>query len=419
MSKKIIKANSTIETPQSVLDSAYEFLDNYTPLEVLVSGSIILFYDEKSNSFYFNAHLKSRDIVDSMDFEASLDGPDEDDDIYKLNRDIAENEVAYQLMVSDAKEGRSFEDIVVEYDSSYNSSKPIKIYGGQHRIKAIQSSKEEKPDIYHGFRIYFDLDRHQKVEIATINNTSIAVSNDLLDRMREQMIGGELREFFQLIGLLNKGQDFADKRNPVIPTVRVARTLILNYYRGKQAKNSDFHQPVVCKTGGIDEDYMKIRNKINWNDNDLIKMGSQFAKLHKLQREKVLNRKNDNYNEFARKAISLAVVASWSYCAGLYSRNINKLNVLYGLTDNLRKNEDPLNAKALSEARLKGTDPDTYRGLGARISSNDLGRMLEVFEILINNASDKKITLKLANAAIRSYEAKKASYDAKKALDNI
>lgn len=419
MDKKIIQANSAITPGDSVLEIANEFLDNFKPLEIEVSNSATLFHDEKSNSFYFNVHLKADDIVESVDFEASLDGPDEEDDIYKLNRDIAENEVAYQLMVADAKGGRSFEDIVVEFDTSYNPSKPIKIYGGQHRIKAIQSAVEDKPETYHGFRIYFNLDRHQKVEIATVNNTSIAVSNDLLDRMREQMIGGELRDYFQKIGMLEDGQDFADKRHPVIPNVRVARTLVLNYFKGKNADSSEFHVPVVCKTGGLDEDYLELRNRIDWDDSDFIKMGKEYSKLHKIQREKVTGRDRDSYNEYARKAISLAVVSAWSYCAGIYSGDEEKLSILYGLTDDLRENEDPLNAKALSEARLKGIDPDTYRGLGARISSNELGRMLEVFQVLINKASEKKITLKMANASIRSYEAKKTAYEAEKALDKI
>jgi hypothetical protein len=81
--------------------------------------------------------------------------------------------------------------------------------------------------------------------------------------------------------------------------------------------------------------------------------------------------------------------------------------------------EDPLNAKALSLARLKGTDPDTYRGLGTRSSPKELGRMLEVFLVLATKASKKKITKELANAAIQSYEAKRAVYEADKVLGRI
>ena len=79
---------------------------------------------------------------------------------------------------------------------------------------------------------------------------------------------------------------------------------------------------------------------------------------------------------------------------------------------------DPLNAKALSQARLKGTDPDTYRGLGTRNSSKELGRMLEVFLVVAQKNKDK-ITKELANAAIQSYEAKRAVHEADKVLRKI
>ena len=68
---------------------------------------------------------------------------------------------------------------------------------------------------------------------------------------------------------------------------------------------------------------------------------------------------------------------------------------------------------------MKGTDADTYRGLGTRSSSNELGRMLEVFLVLCTKAAQKRITQKLANAAIQSYEAKKAVQAANKAIGKI
>ncbi|MBA7708777.1 hypothetical protein ES703_117681 [subsurface metagenome] len=80
---------------------------------------------------------------------------------------------------------------------------------------------------------------------------------------------------------------------------------------------------------------------------------------------------------------------------------------------------DPLNVRALLNARLKGVDPDTYRGLGARINNVELGRMLEVFLLQATKAKQRGISQKLANAAIKSYEAKKAKRDADMALRGI
>lgn len=403
---------------EEIMNSLNDFFKEFDPFEIIMGNKLFLYYDKKSDAYYVKCNLKASDIINKTDFEASLDGTTEDE-LYKLNREITENEGAFEIMVTDAILGRSFEDIVVEYDTSYNIETPLKIYGGQHRIKAIQKASAEQPDIFHGFRIYIELTKDQKVEIATVNNTSIVVSNDLLDRMREQMIGSELRNFCQTIGLLSAGQDFADKRDPIILTVRIARTLIVNYINGLKAIKEDFPQPMVCKSGGLDNTYMTIRKDIKWDDPHLIEMGKNYSKLHKVQREKVNSRKKNNYGEFARKAISLAVVSGWAYAAGRYQKQPNKLKALYDLPDNVAESDDdPLNAKALSDARLKGVDPDTYRGLGTRSNTGELGRMLELFTVLIEKER-KTISLRLANAAIQSYEAKKSAYAAQQVLDKI
>ena len=147
-------------------------------------------------------------------------------------------------------------------------------------------------------------------------------------------------------------------------------------------------------------------------------MGRQFARLHNKQRETVTGRDTDSNAEYARKALSLTVVASWAYAAGYFQRKPDYLQNLYTLPDNVTSNNDPLNAKALSQARHKGIDPDPYRGLGTRSGVKELGRMLEVFLVLADK-NKKTITKELANAAIQSYEAKRAVHDAQKVLGRI
>jgi len=204
-----------------------------------------------------------------------------------------------------------------------------------------------------------------------------------------------------------------------IPTVRIARTLLVNFYLGKDSKEDDFHVPIVCSSGpGIDENYKNLRDNIDWSDKTLQTMGRQFARVHKLQRDRVLGRDRDKYIEFANKAMHPCVTASWAYTAGFLQCNPKALNNHYALAD-LDPTGDPLSAKALLNARLKGVDPDTYRGLGARINNVELGRMLEVFLLQATKATQRGITQKLANAAIKSYEAKKAKCEADKALKGI
>jgi hypothetical protein len=417
MSQKVIVA-AGLTPPSIVIERVQEFLDVFKPYETAAGAGLNLFCDQKSGTYYLTCHLTGAALAQACDTEASLDAEDEDE-IYKLNREIQEDPAAFQLMQKDAVDGRSFEDIVLEYDTTYRPKKPLKVYGGQHRLTAIARAEKEKGSILHGIRIYFGLTRDQKVEIATINNTAIAVPNDLLDRMREQLLGSELRDWCQTVGLLDKGQDFADKRTPDTPTVRLARTLIVNFYLGKEAASIEqLHYPILCKSGGVDDDYMKMRHKIDWSDASLIDMGKNFARLHKAQRDIVSKRDEDNNAEFARKALSLSVVASWAYAAGLFQRNTEYLQLLYAMPDNTTAPADPLNAKALSQARFKGTDPDTYRGLGTRSGARELGRMLEVFLVLATKGK-KRITKDLANAAIQSYEAKRASHEAAKVLGRI
>ena len=403
---------------KAVLTRAEEFLAVFEPHELNNGAQLILYFDEKSTAYYFCCHLEGRILASKADLEASLD-PNEEDDIYKLNRDVAEDEAAFRGMEEDALKGRSFEDMVMEYDPAYRPAKPLKIYGGQHRIRAITKAENQNVNTCHGVRVYFNLSRDQKLEIATINNTSITVPNDLLDRMREQLVGSQLRDWCQSVGLLQAGEDFADRRSPESPTVRVARTLLVNYFLGKKAKMSDFHKPVVCKSGGMDEVYLEIRNKTNWADPNLINMGKAFVRLNKTQRERVSKRDQDTNAEFARKAFSLAVLSSWAYAAGLFQNDPTLLQHHYAIPDSVAPPDDPLNAKALSQARLKGTDPDTYRGLGTRSGITELGRMLEVFLVLATKATKKRITKELANAAIQSYEAKRATNVADKILEKI
>jgi hypothetical protein len=416
---ELVVPNVGAPPPQAVSEKIDLFLKGFSPYESQAREKLHLFLDEKSSAYYLMVHLSGHALAQFSDTQAALDA-DEDDEIYKLNRDIVENQPAYQAMERDALKGRSFEDIVLEYDTSYRPKKPLKVYGGQHRLRAIAKAEKEKGDTLHGARVYFGLSREQKVEIATINNTAIAVPSDLLDRMREQLLGSELRDWAQTVGLLEKNTDFADRRSPETPTVRLARTLLVNFYKGKEApKIEGFHEPILCKSGDeLDENYLKVRSKIDWKDQQLRDMGEEFARLNQVQREIVSNRGQDDNAEFARKALSLSVVASWAYAAGLFQRNPEYLKNLYSMPDNVASPNDPLNAKALSEARLKGTDPDTYRGLGTRSGPTELGRMLEVFLVLA--VKDKKqITKKLANAAIQSYEAKRATHEADKVLGRI
>jgi len=402
--------DGTTKVPSPTLNLAKEFLESYDIIEASKADEtdkdavIFLHLDKKSDAFYMTCHLYGEDISELADLNASIEGDDENN--YKLNRDLHMDKSAFLKMKVDATAGRSFEDIVLEYDPSYNEGEPLKVYGGQHRVEAIKAANLEDVSVPHGVRVYFNLSQEQKVEIALVNNTSIAVSNDLLDRMSEHLAGPELRIWCQESGLLPENMDFKDKGDAVYPTVRIARTLILNYLKGKDGNIKEINDARLAKAGGADPEFDLLREGINWTDKNLLKMGKAYAKLHKAQMKAVKDSNGKLAAQYSKKALSLSVVASWAFAAGLFQKAPDRLEILYNLPDKATSKVDPLNAKALSEARLPGVDPDNYRGLGTRVNSTEIGRMLEVF-ILLCDKNKARITKDLANAGISNFEFKR------------
>lgn len=412
---------SKLASLEDVTEKFDAFQAGFTTEEKSLGKEIILFQDKCSGAYYTTAHVKANFLVKAADLEAVLDPTDSEE--YKLNRDIYTDNYAYQVMREDASKGRRFEDIVMEFDTSYRSTKPLKVFGGQHRVTAIQEALKAGQDEYHGLRVYFCLTEEQRLDVAKTNNTAIAVPNDLLDRMQEDFVGNELRTWCQAVGLLEASQNFADKRNALgLPTVRVARTFITNFQLGKGKSLDSLQSPIVCQSGPeMDQHYAKVRGTINWTDPALLTAGREFVRLHKLQRDRVNGRKTDAYAEYANKTIHPSIVAAWAFAAGMFQGHPSLLAKHFEIPVSVssKKDADPLAAADLSKARLKGGDPDNYRGLGARIGASELGRMLEVFVLHATKATKVGINLKLANTAIQSYEAKKQVHAAQNAIKGI
>src|SRR5262249_1248838 len=144
------------------------------------------------------------------DLNAKLDASNPES--LRANRELLTGHTTYRAMVSDAKKGREFNDIIVEYDTSYESTKPLKVWGGQHRISAITEAAN-KVNRYHGFRIYFHLSKSQRSDLALVSNTNMNVSKDTFDRIIEETrYGNRLRDCARNINLLGQTDDFPDSR---------------------------------------------------------------------------------------------------------------------------------------------------------------------------------------------------------------
>ena len=263
-------------------------------------------------------------------------------------------------------------------------------------------------------KVYFGLDSDQRLDVQLISNTVIAVSADLYDRMQETVRGPELRDWCQKVGLLDQGQDFADKRQRGTPiTVRAARTFIINYYTGVESASAEFAKtdttPVIAKSGEEDSQWEAVRNRKPsiWKDTKLEKAGSEFSALMKAQRAAFKGTKGNA--DFQDKTMNYAVLSAWAYVAGLLSTNEKRLQRHYGLK--LSSAKDPLNAAALAKGKHK-TDSDTYRGLGYRTDAKERGRFVELFYAQAEKGPG--INSALINVGIAKYHAKQAILDVEK-----
>jgi hypothetical protein len=199
------KGPTTANAPAS--QSFGEFRKVFEPLE---ATNVQVLQDHRTGASYCECHVKATKLIELGTTDVPLD-PEEQAE-YRANRHIVENAPAYAQMIEDAKQRRSFSNIVAEFTREFDAIRPLKIIGGQHRFAAIKAALLAGVDEYHGVKVYFDLNMEQRLDVQLISNTNIAISGDLFDRMHETVMGPQLRSWCQSVGLLDAGQDFADRR---------------------------------------------------------------------------------------------------------------------------------------------------------------------------------------------------------------
>jgi len=388
---QILFDSGTTHDPKVETD-VNQFLGEVKTREQDANAPIIILQDGKKGSYYIRCTIPAKFVSNLLDLNARLDPTS--DASYRANRELLLKHHTYQRMRTDAEEGREFHDIIVEYSKSYNPEKPLKVWGGQHRSRAIQEALELK-DVSrsHGFRVYFGLSKEQRTDLALISNTNISVSNDLFDRqLEETLVGTQLREWCTQIGLLNHGEDFPDQasRSERI-SVQLARTFVVNFFSGKaqganlEEKELDRHvyEPYLCQSGAfLDPEYEEVIRQLGgklWDNTQLIQAGKAFALLHRTQREAVdRDKKIENRKGFRNKALTASVLVGWSLIAGLLQSHPQRLSNLFLIPKATKECPDPLNAKGMSTFH-HDQDEATYRGLGTRSSTKDRQRMAQVF----------------------------------------
>ncbi|MBD3337738.1 MAG: hypothetical protein GF353_01430 [Candidatus Lokiarchaeota archaeon] len=366
-----------------------EFLAKIEILEAEYDMPIIIFQDGVLGSHYIKCSLLATQARQYCDFNARLDFSKTES--YRANRELLLKNQTYLKMESDASKGREFNDIIVEYNTSYAEEKPLKIWGGQHRLSAVSKAGLNQ-NRYHGFRIYFNLSKQQRTEVALISNTNISVSNDTFDRMMEETIFGDtLRNWCQKVGFLNQAEDFPDvgSKSEKI-TVKKARSFIVNFYMGKEKGSglesneldNNIYEPYLTKTGiKIDDQYKSIMTTNNIiQDGALLLAGQKFLLLHKTQQKAVSDKKAkiDDRKAYRNKALVESVLCGWSYIAGVLQSHPDRLNNHYRIPQTNPRVPDPLNADAMSKFK-HDSDPPTYRGLGTRSAIKDRQRIAQLF----------------------------------------
>lgn len=392
----------------------HEFAQAFEPLEK--PDQLLELTDSRTGARYCECHIRGSKVVPLGTVDVPLNPDDQPD--YRANREIVVNSSAYQTMIKDAKLKRSFSNIVAEYTKEFDPEHPLKIIGGQHRYKAIQEALNDGVDEYHGVKVYVGLDMKQRLDVQLISNTNIAISGDLFDRLQETFQGPALRDWCQSAGLLQSGQDFADSYERGGPiSVKMARTFITNYFEGMTVDPKEFDlsdtSPVVCPTGGPDAawDKLKADHPKLWTDPELLNAAKEFAALIKAQREAFKNlKKKKPRPDFPQKALNMAVMAAWSYVAGMLHGNAQRLDRHFSLRKSTGK--DPLNAAALAQGKHKSDEPN-YRGLGYRTDPRERGRFVELF--FLQAEDGEGITPSAIDIAIKKYHVKKGQLEVIKA----
>lgn len=382
-----------------------DFADKFKPLEP--KESLIAMSDQCTGARFCECHIKASLLVKFGTTKVPLDPATQVE--YKANRDIRVDHKAFVKMKDDAEKGRAFSNIVAEYTTQFDPQHPLKIVGGQHRFEAIEHALAKKVDQYHGVKVYFNLNKEQRMDVQLISNTTIAVTKALIDRMIETALGSDLRSWCHAVGLLSTGKDFSDRPARGTVYVRLARTFVTNYFNGKNVHDQDYGKtrttPVICPSGATDEAWIKLleENPDLFKDQGLIEAGKHFVALVDAQRDFFDQKVKADLPD---KALNIALVAAWAYVAGVLSKNNVRLKNHFSLSK--EKKHDPLNAEKLAKGRFK-FDPPNYRGLGNRTDAKEAGRFAELFWMQAEKGEGIKPAM--IQKAINKYEIKILSLD--------
>ncbi|MBI4188097.1 MAG: hypothetical protein HY529_02710, partial [Chloroflexi bacterium] len=141
---------------QEVEKAVKIFLENVETAEETRDVPVFIHQDGVRKSYYIHCILDGKTIAKVVCLDARLNP--ENGEPFRANRELLLTHNTFLRMKTDSENGREFNDIIAEYITSYLPKTPLKIWGGQHRARAIiEAFQQKKVSRHHGFRIYFCL----------------------------------------------------------------------------------------------------------------------------------------------------------------------------------------------------------------------------------------------------------------------
>jgi hypothetical protein len=368
--------------------------------EVRDAGRLTLYHDPADGAFFTECHLTARQIEMFVDLEPALHGRATEDlpveKLVKLTRDVVEESPVFKDMQRDARKGRPFSDIVVEWNTSYRPDRPLKVIGGQHRTWSIRMAidSDSQADRLHGVKTYLALDGDKRSSLCIVFNRNIPVAKPYLDRLVEhRVVGANSMLWARHVGLLGEDEDFADRVTGTRRlTAQIVWCVVTNYFLGggfKGKVDDSLHEAVHIPktgTGGLDKKYMRVLEEHRglWSSGEVLEMGRRFAELHRRQADACF-KPPDKFRDLRKvqhryKALTPCLAAAWGYTAGVLQREQKRLKAHYELPGSYdpKASPDPLNALAMS-AQKHWSEKETYRGLGTRQNAKEAQRLVKLF----------------------------------------
>lgn len=121
-SNKDILYIKDIDVDENTKGIIKNFREKIPLLEKKEGTPLIILKDAKANAVYSECHIYAKDLVKLSDANASID-PDLQEE-FRANRELEPNNSYFVQMLEDAKEGRQFSDLVIDYNTTYEEKKP-------------------------------------------------------------------------------------------------------------------------------------------------------------------------------------------------------------------------------------------------------------------------------------------------------